>query len=50
MKSVYQPNLIVFHNEDQSTNAVTKTKRRKNIFLYKNLLLANKVIIKELRK
>ena len=50
LKSVYLPQLEIFHNEDQSTNAVTKTKYKKNIFLYKNLLLANKVLIKEISK
>lgn len=50
LKSVYLPQLEIFHNEDQATNAVTKTKYKKNIFLYKNLLLANKVLIKEISK
>ena len=49
MKSVYNPNIVIFHNEDSSTNAINKNKRKKNIFVYKNALKSAK-ILKEILK
>lgn len=49
--SIYNPKLYVFHNEDSSTNIVTKNNRRNKIlFTCKYGIIARKVIIKELRK
>lgn len=44
MKSVYNPNIIIFHNEDSSTNAVNKNKRKKILFVYKNAIKSSKVL------
>lgn len=50
LKSVYNPQLVIFHNEDSSTNSVKKSKRQKNIFLYKNAYDSSKILIEELKK
>lgn len=50
LKSVYNPELEIFHNEDSSTNATTKNKRNKNIFVLKNLIYAQKVLYNELER
>lgn len=44
MKSVYNPNIVIFHNEDSSTNAVNKNKRKKILFVYKNAIKSSKVL------
>lgn len=48
IKTVFNPNLKVFHKEDSSTNAVTKTNHKKNMFVLKNeitsLLVLRKII------
>ena len=49
MISVYNPKLKIFHNEMQSTMKVKKTTKSIR-FRYKNLIKANQVLIKELRK
>lgn len=48
LKSVYNPKIVIFHNEDSATNSVKKTKRSKNLFVYKNAIKSSKVLIKEL--
>lgn len=47
--SIYNPKLLIFHNEDAATNAITKTKRKKAIFTYKNLIKSNKIFLEELK-
>lgn len=49
MKSIYNPNIKIYHAEDAATNAITKTKRNKAIFTYKNLIKSNKILLKELK-
>ncbi len=49
MKSVYNPEIVIFHNEDSSTNAVNKSKRKKTLFVYKNAIKSSKVL-KEILK
>ncbi len=46
--SVYNPDIIIRHNEDSSTNAITKNVRKKKIFVDKHLINSTKVLIKEL--
>ncbi len=48
LKSVYNPRLEVFHNEDSATNSVKRNKREKNLFIYKNAYNSAKILIKEL--
>lgn len=50
LKNVYQPNIYLFHNEDSSTNALTKGLRKKRIFVGKNLIQSTKLLILELEK
>lgn len=47
MKTVYNPQIIIFHAEDASTNAITKKERKKRLFTYKNLIKSEKVLYKE---
>lgn len=44
MKSVYNPKLVVYHNEDSSTNALITTKREKKLFIYKHAINSSKVL------
>lgn len=48
--SVYDNELEVFHNEDSSTNYITKTERRKSLFKDKQLLKSNRILLEELKK
>lgn len=48
--SIYNPQLLIFHNEDAATNAITRTKRKKAIFTYKNLIKSNKILLEELKE
>lgn len=48
MITVYNPNLKIFHNEKQSTSKMKKNIRKSRQFRYKNLLKANKILLKEL--
>ena len=50
LNSVYSPNLQILHNEDSSTNAITKSNRKKQIFVDKNLINSTKILIKELKE
>ena len=50
MNSIYNPNIKVLHNEDGSTNYILKNKRKKNIFVDKNLLRSNIILLKEIKK
>lgn len=50
LKSVYNPSLIVRHNEDISTNSITKTRRRKRLFVDKHLINSTKILLLELEK
>lgn len=48
MLSVYNPELVIFHNEDSATNSIMKTPRKKNMFVYKNAYNSSKILYKEL--
>lgn len=50
MIMVYNPKLKIFHNELSSTKASNGNNKRKNRFRYKNLIIANKILEKELKK
>lgn len=51
MKIVYNPDMVVFHNEDASTNAITDhSVRKKNMFVSKYGIKARKEILKDLKK
>lgn len=49
LKTIYNPKLLIFHNEDSATDALTKTKRKKEKFVYKNLIRSNKILLNELK-
>lgn len=48
LKSVYNPNIVIFHSDDSSTNLITKTKRKKKLFVDKNQIKSTKILIKEM--
>lgn len=50
MITVYNPELKIFHNELSSTKASNNNNEKKNRFRYKNLIKANKILEKELKK
>lgn len=50
MKSVYNPKLIIFHNEDSATNSIMKSTREKDMFVYKNAFISSKILYNELLK
>lgn len=49
MISVYSPLLKILHNEDGSTNYSIRNQRDRNIFVNKNLLKSNIILLKELK-
>lgn len=48
MKSVYQPEIVIFHNEDSSTNSIMKNSRKKNMFIYKHAYNSAIILYNEL--
>ncbi len=48
LKTVYNPDLVIFHKEDSATNSVLKSNRKKRLFLYKNAIHSMSIIISEL--
>lgn len=50
MKSVYCPEICVFHNEDSATNAILHTTKEKEKFKYKNEKKSLKILYSELKK
>lgn len=50
MISIYEPKLCVFHNEDASTRYINKNLRNRNIFINKNLIKSNKILLEEIKK
>lgn len=48
LKSVYNPEIVVLHNEGASTNESTKNSTGKLQFLYKNQLVSSRVLLKEM--
>ena len=37
-KTVYNPNIIVYHQEDASTDSVVMNNRKKQMFIYKHYI------------
>ena len=50
MKSVYNPNIKIFHNEGVATNKTIKNKRNKVDFILKNEISSLKVLISEVKQ
>lgn len=48
MKSVYNPFIIIYHNENSSTNAAIKFSRKRNKFVIENELKSSKILLDEL--
>lgn len=50
MKTVYLPDIRVFHKEDSATKAATKSNRAKRLFFYTNLISSLSVLMGEMEK
>lgn len=50
LRSIYCPELIIYHDEDGATNAMMGTARRKRIFVYKNMIKSTKLLIDDLTR
>ena len=48
MKNVYNPELVIFHADDSSTNTLTKTKRNKKLFKDKNQIKSTKILLRKM--
>lgn len=48
--SVYNPNLLIFHEENAATNSIMKSPYKKRRFVYKNMLKSDKILLSELKK
>lgn len=48
LKSVYNPEIEIFHNEDSATNTITKNNRKKKIFVCKNQIKSMKILLEEM--
>lgn len=46
--SIYNPELLIFHSEDRATNEKLKRNRDRNIFIYKNQIKSNKILLSSL--
>ena len=49
MLSVYNPRVVIRHNEDSATNALHKTTRGKSIFVNENRIKSTKILIDEIK-
>lgn len=49
MTSIYYPTLEVFHNHNSATNARSKNKKEKDIFVYENMIKSLEIIKDELK-
>lgn len=50
LKSIYNPNLVVFHNEGMSTNKKVKNKRERFNFVLKHEINSLKILINEIEQ
>lgn len=50
MKTVYLPDIKIYHKEDSATKAATKSKRAKRVFFYTNLISSLNVLRDEMEK
>ena len=48
MLTVYNPELLIYHNEGVSTKTVSKSNFKKRRFRYKKLIEANKILLNEM--
>ena len=48
--SVYDPEILIFHEGSATSKKNNKDKRKSNIFVFKNRIKANNVLIKELKE
>ena len=48
--SVYDPEVLIFHESSVATKKNNKNRRKSKIFQYKNLIKANNILLKELKK
>jgi GT2 family glycosyltransferase len=46
LKSIYCPDLVIYHKEDASTDAVMKNRRKKNAFVYRHCINSLKSYLK----
>lgn len=46
--SIYNPDIIIFHNEDGSLNSMTKSSRKKRLFVCKYLIESSKILLNEI--
>ena len=49
LKSVYCPNVLIFHDCNRATKNSSKTERKKRMFIYKNLIKSNKIFLEEIK-
>lgn len=50
LKIVYNPELILYHEEDVATNAINRKDRDKKLFFYRNLIKSRKILYDEINK
>lgn len=50
MLSVYNPKLLIYHDEASATNQINNDSRIKDRFVYKNLIKANEILKKDLQE
>lgn len=50
LKNVYNPEIEIYHNEDASTDVLTNGKRKKRLFVGKNLIISTTLLIKALKE
>ena len=50
LKSVYNPNIKIFHSDDSATNSIASTSRDKAMFKDKHQINSTKILIDELKK
>ncbi len=48
-KTLYNPNIVVFHKEDSSTNATYNANRQKREFVFSNLINSHRVYLEQLK-
>lgn len=47
--NVYNPSVVIKHNEDSATNAMNKSSRKKSIFVNENRIKSTEVLLNELK-
>ena len=50
LKTVYNPELIILHNESSATRTTNSKKRKRNILTCKNQIKSSKIVLSEIRK